>query len=98
MARGRYCNGQVLVSYDLLGLFDAFVPPFVKRYAHLADEIVEAAQTYAQEVRHGVFPKPATERVDTSTGRNEMLTVEHVGISNMLRVDDMASVTPPKVS
>lgn len=54
---GPGCDGQVLVSYDLLGLFDGFVPPFVKRYAQLGQVIVTAAQAYADEVRQGVFPK-----------------------------------------
>src|SRR5258705_2202104 len=37
---GPHCDGQVLVSYDLLGLFDAFVPPFAKQYAKLRQEIL----------------------------------------------------------
>jgi len=54
---GPHCDGQVLVCYDLLGLFDAFVPPFVKQYAHLGDEVVQAARTYADQVRQGVYPE-----------------------------------------
>jgi len=54
---GPQCDGQVLVSYDLLGLFDEFVPPFVKQYAHLGEIVVTAVETYADEVRRGVFPK-----------------------------------------
>ena len=53
---GPHCDGQVLVSYDLLGLYDGFVPPFVKRYARLGEEILEAVKTYAEEVRSGQFP------------------------------------------
>jgi 3-methyl-2-oxobutanoate hydroxymethyltransferase len=56
---GPHCDGQVLVSYDLLGLFDSFVPPFVKQYAHLGDSILSAAKHYASEVRQGVYPQPA---------------------------------------
>jgi len=56
---GPYCDGQVLVSYDVLGLYDGIVPPFVKRYAQLGSEIVRAAKTYAEEVRMGVYPEPA---------------------------------------
>lgn len=55
---GADCDGQVLVSPDMLGLFDTFVPPFVKQYAHLADTIVDAARAYADEVREGKFPQP----------------------------------------
>src|SRR5947208_10313655 len=43
---GPHCDGQVLVSYDLLGLFDAFVPSFVRRYARLGDLIIRAAKEY----------------------------------------------------
>ncbi|MCP5112061.1 MAG: 3-methyl-2-oxobutanoate hydroxymethyltransferase, partial [bacterium] len=53
---GPHCDGQVLVSYDALGLFDEFVPPFVKVYARLGDEVVSAAEAYAADVREGRFP------------------------------------------
>lgn len=53
---GPHCDGQVLVSYDLLGLFDEFVPSFVKRYAELGAEVTRAAAEYAAEVRDGRFP------------------------------------------
>jgi 3-methyl-2-oxobutanoate hydroxymethyltransferase len=53
---GPHCDGQVLVSYDMLGLFDSFVPPFVKRYAELGEAIAEAVGRYAREVRENVFP------------------------------------------
>ena len=56
---GPHCDGQVLVSYDALGLFDSFVPPFVKQYAQLGQMILNAAQNYANDVREGVFPKAA---------------------------------------
>jgi 3-methyl-2-oxobutanoate hydroxymethyltransferase len=55
---GPHCDGQVLVSYDLLGLFDTFVPPFVKQYAQLGGTIVAAAKDYAKEVRQGLYPAP----------------------------------------
>ncbi|MBI4263215.1 MAG: 3-methyl-2-oxobutanoate hydroxymethyltransferase [Acidobacteria bacterium] len=54
---GPDCDGQVLVSYDMLGLFDGFVPPFVKQYAHLADTITAAAQAYVEDVRAGRYPE-----------------------------------------
>jgi len=56
---GPHCDGQVLVSYDALGLFDSFVPPFVKQYAQLGPMVLRAAQNYANDVREGVFPKGA---------------------------------------
>jgi 3-methyl-2-oxobutanoate hydroxymethyltransferase len=53
---GPHCDGQVLVSYDMFGLSEEFVPPFAKQYAHLGQLIVEAAKSYAEDVRHGRFP------------------------------------------
>ncbi len=53
---GPHCDGQVLVSYDAFGLFDGPVPPFVKQYARLGEQITAAAKSYAEEVREGVFP------------------------------------------
>ena len=54
---GVECDGQVLVSHDMLGLFDKFVPSFVKQYANLADTIVNATRAYADDVRTGKFPE-----------------------------------------
>jgi 3-methyl-2-oxobutanoate hydroxymethyltransferase len=55
---GPYCDGQVLVSYDVLGLFNGAVPPFVKQYARLGEQVVAAAKAYAEYVREGRFPAP----------------------------------------
>jgi 3-methyl-2-oxobutanoate hydroxymethyltransferase len=54
---GPHCDGQVLVSYDLLGLTEE-APSFAKRYAQLGAAVAEAAQTFAQEVRESQFPAP----------------------------------------
>jgi len=53
---GCDCDGQILVIHDLLGLFDRYIPKFVKRYAHLGEEMRQAINTYCSEVRDGVFP------------------------------------------
>lgn len=53
---GPHCDGQVLVLYDLLGLFDDFVPKFVKPYAHLKADALEALRRYKEEVEQGTFP------------------------------------------
>ena len=53
---GPHCDGQVLVSYDVLGLTEYSAPSFAKRYAQLGEAISEAARAYAQEVRDGQFP------------------------------------------
>lgn len=55
---GPACDGQVLVVHDVLGLFDRFVPRFVKRYAKLDDQIIEALVKYKEEVERGIFPGP----------------------------------------
>lgn len=52
------CDGQVLVSDDMFGLFGEFQPKFVKRYAQLGTAIGEAAATYAAEVKTRSFPGP----------------------------------------
>jgi 3-methyl-2-oxobutanoate hydroxymethyltransferase len=53
---GAGCDGQVLVYHDLLGLYEARAPRFVKRYAALADDIRAALEQYAEDVRSGRFP------------------------------------------
>jgi len=56
---GPHCDGQVLVLYDLLGLFDDFVPKFVKPYAHLKADALQALRRYKEEVEQGKFPSEA---------------------------------------
>ena len=56
---GPECDGQILVSYDMLGLFDRAVPPFVKQYAQLASTIAAATQAYVEDVREGRDPLAA---------------------------------------
>lgn len=53
---GPDCDGQVLVLYDLLGLFDEFTPKFVKPYAHLKADALQALRRYKEEVEQGKFP------------------------------------------
>jgi 3-methyl-2-oxobutanoate hydroxymethyltransferase len=53
---GPECDGQVLVSYDAFGLFDDFVPSFVKQYARLGEAMTVAAREYIREVQAGEFP------------------------------------------
>src|SRR3989338_5015163 len=55
---GPHCDGQGLVSYDLLGLFERFRPRFVKRYAELGEAVRQAVRAYAQDIRCGQFPGP----------------------------------------
>lgn len=53
---GPGCDGQVLVTPDMLGMNADFHPRFLKKYANLAAEMTTAFQTYAKEVREGTFP------------------------------------------
>jgi 3-methyl-2-oxobutanoate hydroxymethyltransferase len=53
---GNHVDGQVLVTQDLLGLFDRFVPRFVKRYANLREDAVKAIRSFRQEVETKKFP------------------------------------------
>jgi 3-methyl-2-oxobutanoate hydroxymethyltransferase len=50
------CDGQILVTDDMLGMFTEFTPKFVKRYRALGEEVRLAAREYAKEVREGAFP------------------------------------------
>ena len=54
---GRFCDGQVLVLHDLIGLYPSFTPKFAKRYVDVAGMIKQALQNFAVEVRNGVFPE-----------------------------------------
>jgi 3-methyl-2-oxobutanoate hydroxymethyltransferase len=53
---GAGCDGQVLVTHDLLGLFDRFTPKFVKKYAHLHTEMQAAFTAYIADVQSQAFP------------------------------------------
>lgn len=53
---GRYCDGQVLVINDLLGVDDSFKPKFVKRYANLKKIIIEAVEKFKKDVYEEKFP------------------------------------------
>jgi 3-methyl-2-oxobutanoate hydroxymethyltransferase len=53
---GKYCDGQVLVINDMLGLYDDLLPKFVKKYANLAQDADEAIKEYIKEVKDGDFP------------------------------------------
>ncbi len=53
---GAGCDGQILLSYDLLGVFTDFKPKFTKRYANLTEVAVQGLKVYIDEVKSGRFP------------------------------------------
>jgi len=55
---GVHCDGQVLVTHDMLGMNEGFTPKFLKRYAELGSAIREAAERFAKDVREGTYPGP----------------------------------------
>jgi len=54
---GKLVDGQVLVSYDMLGLFPDFVPKFAKKYLNLKEDIKKAAKEFSDDIKEGRFPK-----------------------------------------
>jgi len=53
---GKHCDGQVLVTHDMVGMFEKFNPSFVKQFAKLAPQIKDAVADYNKEVKNGSFP------------------------------------------
>jgi 3-methyl-2-oxobutanoate hydroxymethyltransferase len=53
---GKFCDGQVLVSYDLLGLYNDFKPKFVKQYTNLSQQLQAASREFDSEIKNGLFP------------------------------------------
>jgi len=56
---GQFCDGQVLVTHDILGLFDRFKPKFVKQYADSSTVILDGITQFCKDVQEGAFPDPA---------------------------------------
>ena len=53
---GAGCDGQVLVNYDMLGLFEEFKPRFVRHYAQMAGEVRQAVSSFISDIKQGQFP------------------------------------------
>ena len=53
---GNVCDGQVLVLYDLLGLYPNFEPKFVRKYLNLKEDVKKAVSAYTSDVKKGKFP------------------------------------------
>ena len=64
---GKNCDGQILVYQDMLGMFNDFIPKFVKQYANIGTVMKEAIRSYVSEVQEGTFPEEKhTFKIDES--------------------------------
>src|SRR6266571_1549942 len=70
---GRFCNGQVLVIHDIIGLYPKFTPKFAKRYADVSAIIKQSLEKYTGDVRSGDFP---TEQNTFKMEDDQRLTVD----------------------
>jgi 3-methyl-2-oxobutanoate hydroxymethyltransferase len=70
---GPYVDGQLLIVSDMLGVFQAFTPRFVKKYANLAEQITKAMEQYVKEVKDGKFPDNEVHTYKMIEGEKEKL-------------------------
>jgi len=64
---GPACDGQVLVFHDVLGIYDGHTPKFVRQYAHVAQDMQAALETFLADVREGRFPDEEKESFHMAT-------------------------------
>jgi 3-methyl-2-oxobutanoate hydroxymethyltransferase len=76
---GPFCDGQVLVFHDLLGLYDGHTPKFVRRYANIADDMRTAIEHYLADVRDGSFPDDEKESFHAASA-NELRALYGEGV------------------
>ena len=69
---GAGCDGQIVVTDDIMGKFTDFAPKFVKRFANIHDAVLEGVRKYSQEVKDGEFPSKK-ESFELSEGEKEKL-------------------------
>ena len=72
---GPYCDGQVQVFHDIIGLYDDFVPKHAKRYENMAEAIRTSAVKYMKEVRSGTFPTAKESYGMDETGVIQAITI-----------------------
>lgn len=53
---GPHCDGQILVLHDVIGLFERFVPKFVKQYSNVKEDALQAIRAFREEIENGIFP------------------------------------------
>jgi len=78
---GKYCDGQVLVFHDVLGLYDGSYPKFVRRYANLKALAVEAMSAYFADVQSGAFPGDEETYHMSEEAAAELLADNHSDLS-----------------
>ncbi len=75
---GKGCDGQVLVCYDLLGMYRDLKPRFAKRFAEVGDQVVGAVRAYVEEVQARTFPGPEHSfKPNNATPRRSVRTPNH---------------------
>ncbi|MEN2998107.1 MAG: 3-methyl-2-oxobutanoate hydroxymethyltransferase [Brevinematia bacterium] len=79
---GRYCDGQVLVIHDMLGLFLDLSPKHAKRFKDLSKEILEAVNKFSEEVKNSTFPQEnnvffLSKKIDLEKIINKTKNIEH---------------------
>jgi 3-methyl-2-oxobutanoate hydroxymethyltransferase len=55
---GPHLDGQCLIVHDMLGMFEAFTPKFVKKYANIGEQITNAVEAFIKDTQEGIFPGP----------------------------------------
>jgi len=70
---GSYTHGQLLIYADMVGMYDNFTPKFVKKYANIGEELLNAFSKYVEEVRAGTFPEDASHAYKISQEEEQKL-------------------------
>jgi 3-methyl-2-oxobutanoate hydroxymethyltransferase len=82
---GAYCDGQVQVFHDLIGMFEGFVPKHTKQYAQAGELIRSALTSYADAVRSGAFPAD-----------EQSFSMDERALTELLTTDDKLDDEPPR--
>jgi 3-methyl-2-oxobutanoate hydroxymethyltransferase len=82
---GAYCDGQVQVFHDLIGMFEGFVPKHTKQYAQAGELIRSALTSYADDVRSGAFPTD-----------EQSFTMDERALTELRTTDDKLDDEPPR--
>jgi 3-methyl-2-oxobutanoate hydroxymethyltransferase len=92
---GPACDGQVLVCYDLLGMFPDLKPKFAKRFAEVGEQIIEATRAYVDEVQGRSFPGAEHTFKPSGVARRQRSSPALTGYSSREATDLTADEIPP---